>query len=174
MFISSGPVEPETIFHEAIHAYNDWVNKYEGRNEQEGIAWAAQHMEASLRQFRSIEDQLGSASRSANPRRGQARILRTWRDLWGVRREDNQGWGQAVAIGWPSDTSVGRTTEQDVRWVNSHLGFKIRCSEIAPLYNAHPGAAKACVEFHCNPNARPTKSGYVVAAPGSILPDTAR
>ncbi len=175
MFISSGPLDPTYVFHEAIHAYNDWVDKYEGRNEQEGIAYAAGHMEAGLGRLRFIEDLLRSASRSANPLRGQAQILERWQGLWGVRREDNRGWEQAVAIGWPaSGTEAGRVTEQHVRWVNSHLGFKIRCSEIAPLYNAHPGAAKACVEFHCTPNARPTKSGRVVAAPSSILPDTAR
>jgi len=51
-------------------------------------------------------------------------------------------------------------TVADVRLVETHLGFKARCSEIVSVYNERDEVNKACVEFVCQPNAEPTKPGF--------------
>ena len=54
--------------------------------------------------------------------------------------------------------------------MNRHLDFKVRCQDLAALYNKQPGAKKACVEFLCAPKAKPTKgAGWIGLTPVRAL-----
>jgi len=140
--------DPYSVMHEAIHAYNDRVSRYEGARESEGLAYAAEGMARHLEQdLQDVEKLL----REGKPDIRRLRIA--WRRSW--VNIDRVGWPGTVAtkFGYKDFT----ITVQDIYRVNSHLGFRVRCQDIAALYNKQAGASKACVEFLCVPNAKSTK-----------------
>ena len=89
---------------------------------------------------------------------------------------------KSAACTQPNDNNVyaaysyngfGRTVVEDIQRVIAHLAFKVRCQDIAVLYNEQPGAKKACMECLCSPNAKPTKGvGWTGLTPKNELHET--
>jgi hypothetical protein len=155
MTIQRNP-DPYIVMHEAIHAYNDWVDKHEASREDEGLAYAAAGMAEGLERLQRVETAL-SADKP---------------DLKDLRVRWLGAWLFIDRVGWPAayDGKAFTITVQDIQRVNSHLAFKVRCQDVAALYNKQPGAKKACVEFLCTPNAKTTKgAGWTALTPKDEL-----
>ena len=59
---------------------------------------------------------------------------------------------------------------RDVNFSEPTWAFKVRCQDIAALYNKQTAAKKACVEYLCSPNATPTKgAGWTGLTPEKEL-----
>ncbi len=155
MYISTGTLNKYTIFHEAIHAYNDMVNKYDGPSKKaerknEGIAYAAQYMAERLKRLQLVENELDKKVPNVEI------IKFEWRGSWFYINNIVGQYGKASGKNF--DIKV-----KDVWRVRKHLAFKVRCTEIAAIYNKHEGAKRACIEFHCVPNAKSTKKPISVS-----------
>jgi len=141
---------PYTVFHEAIHAYNDWVDQHEDCRTDEGLAYAATGMAEFLEVFQDVETELRQFGKGQQQRAlALSRLSGHWRRAWTF----------VDRVGWPGE-ACGKPfniTDADVRLVNSYLGFKVRCQDLAALYNEQQLAKNSCIEFFCVPSAKSTK-----------------
>ena len=147
---TSGPTSVHTMaMHEAIHVYNDQTNTFNGNSQSdlrkdEGMAYAAQYMAEGLFTLKRVEDELKVSKPSP------ARLRASWQTAWMILDIIRQ---QAIVRVGPTTDTVQTA---DVEGVEAHLGFKVKCHEIAKVYNEQSGARKCCVEFLCDPDAKGT------------------
>jgi len=142
MYIKRNP-DPYTVFHEAIHAYNDWLDKHEDGRPNEGLAYTAMGMAKGLERLQPVEKQLSKQTPKVKE------LRKGWR----------QAWLSIDQVGWPASHGDTNFTiaVSDVDLVASYLAFKVKCSDIARIYNEQKGAQRACVRFFCVPGATATK-----------------
>ena len=145
--------DPYDVFHEAIHVYNDWVDKYDKKSEEridEGLTHAAQALAKSLKRLQNVEKRLSDDNFN----------IEQLKHEWGIAWNNINGVNGSPGY-YDLGTKRFTVNNADLKRLNSHLGFKVKCKDIADLYNSQPDAKKACVEFLCSPNAKPTKgSGW--------------
>jgi len=145
--------EPRLVVHEAIHAYNDWVDwKHEGTEMDEGVAYAVEFTLEEMNRFRLIENEL----RARGPNRPNVdQIGKWWRGVW---ENLNNIVDEGSAKEGKFNGKPFKIKEKHFEQARVHLGFKVRCQDFSALYNKQPEVKKACVEFLCSPNAKPTRA----------------
>ncbi|MFO7900646.1 MAG: hypothetical protein R6V58_16490, partial [Planctomycetota bacterium] len=113
----------DVVLHEAVHAYNDFVDKHEAAREDEGLAYAAQFMARAVVILRHVEQEL------SKPQPSPATLETHWRSAWRIIARVV---GAPGAYGfWEKDFDVG---VRDVQRVGEHLGFQISCRSLSAAY----------------------------------------
>lgn len=150
MVIQHNP-DPYEVLHEAIHAYNDMVNRYENERMDEGIAYAVSAggtdgMAVQLERLQKVEKAFSA------PRINVEELKKEW----------GMSWAFIDIIGRVTGRADGKdfmVNAYDVDRVDTHLGFKIRCHEIAEVYNKIPNVKNQCIQFFCNTYHKPVRLG---------------
>jgi len=121
-FYMTPSADSETMYHEAIHVYNDKTTWWMSLRKDEGIAWAAYFMERKYWLFQDIEKELSEDI----PNVGD--LESSWRKMWFFINENIVGNTVTEPIYFIIKTG-------DVTNVANDLDFEFSCEKIAKHYN---------------------------------------
>jgi len=139
--VATGPISPISVFHEAIHAYEDAIGMYMKDHEEakrrgrhpdnsmvEWITYGAMDYEMALREYLTVvEDEL--KKRTPSP----AVVQQAFRSMF----------SNAARVNAPKTAAR----------IKGDLGFSLSCARISAFYNNEkkwPNAKKACIRFTCD------------------------
>jgi hypothetical protein len=137
--IPSGDLEPLDAVHELLHAYVDLDNwlTYISERKDEGIAYAGMYMVRNMRRrLHKVEDMMNAGSSD------YLRLRSEWHASWWII---NSTIGESVV----ANNRSSDVNEHDVRNVERYVGFNVRCSRIADIYNETQYAQDHNVVFVC-------------------------